>query len=128
MKGTMTVAISALLLVALVACGGASDPVVGSYKFSSVSARGVEIDLGALRLDTSAWKLDINDDGTFTIEVGDLTGYSNEMQTASGTWEKDGDNYNLVLGGDSAPVRYDDSAQTITFDAGGDRIFIFKKQ
>lgn len=127
MKKTITILVSALLLVALVACGGGSgDPAVGSYQFSAVASGGIQMDLAALGVDTSAWKLAINEDGTFTMEVGDLSGTTTEAQTASGTWEKDGDNYTLTVNGEAINGTYDSGAKTFAMDAEGTQV-IFKK-
>ncbi len=78
------VALGALVIAGLSACGGGDDGVAGTYKFDSGSEEGME-----------GFTLTLNDDDTFALTQADPEG--GEDVSIDGTYTLDGDKITLEV-------------------------------
>lgn len=114
-SGILVALATVILCMCLTAC---STNVAGTYKFYSMTVKGagIQMDLkvgdkfmDVITLTEDYMVITLNDDNTATMKVAGAT-------TASGTWEKDGGKYYLVIAGEKQEFKVSGNKLTIKED------------
>jgi hypothetical protein len=112
----------------LTACGNGKDAAIGEYQFYSMQTEGMTADADYLKrmgIDISEEVFMIKDDGTFELNVLD--------ETATGNWEKSGDEYSFTTEqtADISVItgKYDseEKTMTLTYDSPVEVSIVLKK-
>lgn len=124
MKKVASIALIAVLALALVACGGggAGDNVAGTYKMTSMSMGGTTIDVKQIAqlagMSDDIFRLELNEDSSFVLTIYDGTGDT----TMEGTWKASGSTLTLTMEGSDLKCKLEGKKITIS-EEGMEMVF-----
>lgn len=128
MKKVLVSVVAIVMVFSLVACGGGSASLAGTYKMTSIEAAGVSMDVAqfaeATGVEADLLNLVLNEDGSFEMSAFAEAGAEN----VSGTWKASGNTVTLTVDGEDMTATVDGNKLTMEETQDGQTMkIVFEK-